>query len=218
MGGDEDAGGAAGRLERRATVGRLAAGVGHELKNLAQVVQAVGEDLREDDPELRDEGAVMLERVGRHLAYLGQHLMRLGVDPGDLLAPVDAGRVAREVHELLRRTGRLSGATVELRTAACPPAHAVASELEHVLINLVADAVEAVEGQPVRRVTIEVGPGPLGVRVAVSTTASACEPGLSAAGPRIAAWGGAVGVRDAPGRSWQAEIDLRPAATAATAR
>ena len=93
MGEDEDPGDAVARLERMATVGRLAAGVGHELKNLAQVVQAVGEDLREDDPELRDEGAVMLERVGRHLAYLGQNLMRLGSGPADPPAPTDAVRL-----------------------------------------------------------------------------------------------------------------------------
>jgi C4-dicarboxylate-specific signal transduction histidine kinase len=221
------------RLERLATLGTLAAGVGHELKNLAQVVQGVGQDVREGDPTLREEGAVMLERVGKHLGFLGQNLMRLGTAATEEVGAVDAGQIARQVHELMQRAGRLSGADVLLQVEDCPAAHARSLELEQVLINLIGNAMDAVEGQPERRVEIEVGPGPLGVRLTVTDTGCGMTPevlervfepyfttksdgrgtglGLPVVRQRVESWGGAIELRSAFGEGTSAVVNLRSA-------
>ncbi|MEQ1505365.1 MAG: response regulator, partial [Myxococcota bacterium] len=148
------------RLERLATLGTLAAGVGHELKNLAMVVQGVGLELSEGDPA--EDAPSMLERVGRHLASLGQHLMRLGNDRIGDVEPVDVGLVVRQVHELLTRAGRLSGTTAVVEIdPTCGPAHANALELEQVLINLLGNAIDAVDGRELRRIGVGVEPAEL---------------------------------------------------------
>lgn len=217
-------------LERLATLGTLAAGVGHELKNLANVVLGVGDDLRQDEPGARELGAPVLERVGRHLAFLGQNLMRLGNRSEASEEPVDAVQVARQVRELMRRAGRLSGTTVTLDVSACPPVRANALELEQVLINLIGNAVDAVDGCARREVAITVGPGPLGVRLVVRDSGVGMAPevlervfepyfttkvdgrgtglGLPVVQQRVLAWDGAIHLDSAPGAGTSAVVDL----------
>ncbi|MEZ4237848.1 MAG: hybrid sensor histidine kinase/response regulator [Myxococcota bacterium] len=222
------------RLERLATLGTLAAGVGHELKNLAQVVTGVGQDLREGDPELQEEGADLLERVGRHLAFLGQNLMRLGTSPSAPVGEVDAGQVVRQVVELMQRAGRLSGATVEVAVEATPPVHARALELEQVMINLIGNAMDALGGRDERRLRVAVGVGPLGVRITVADSGVGMAPdvlsrvfepyftttrdsggtglGLPVVQQRVASWGGELGLHSESERGTEAVVDLRLAA------
>jgi signal transduction histidine kinase len=227
------------RLERLATLGTLAAGVGHELKNLAQVVHGVRQELVEA-PFTPESGAV-LDHVGRHLESLGQNLMRLGNaatgDPG----PVDVAQVVSHVHDLMLRAGRFSGLSVTVRVDVDEVfAHANAIELEQVMINLIGNAVDAVDGCAVREIGIEVDPLPVGVRIRVTDTGRGMTPGVlervferyfTTKGPgkgtglglpvvhqRVTSWGGTVVLRSTDGEGTVAEVELQAPSSVASQR
>jgi signal transduction histidine kinase len=222
------------RLERLATLGTLAAGVGHELKNLAQVVQGVGQELAE--APFTPESGEILDHVGRHLESLGQNLMRLGNAADGDAGAVDVAQVVSHVHDLMRRAGRFSGLSVTVRVDASGlRAHANAIELEQVMINLIGNAVDAVDGCEVREIAIEVDPAPeLGVYIRVRDTGRGMSEhelsrvfehyyttkapgkgtglGLPVVRQRVAAWGGTVTLHSAAGQGTTAEVALRTVA------
>jgi signal transduction histidine kinase len=143
------------RAERLAAVGRLAAGVAHEVGNPAAALLAFL-DLVARDASLSDAGRA-------HLAKARTQVERVRSILRDLLgfarpargecAPVDVAQVAGEVLELVRAQRRYAG--VEFRVVVegeVPPAHADRSALAQLLLNLVLNAGDAVrpEGGEVR--------------------------------------------------------------------
>lgn len=135
--------------EKLATVGRLAAGIAHEIGNPLAAIGTYLEVLKKRDvvePELlaglRRE-AERIDRIVRSLLdYARPHTEESGL--------VDLVAVTREACELLKRQGALKN--VEFRVELNPlplTVRAKAHDLEQVVVNLVLNAVDAAPRGPI---------------------------------------------------------------------
>ncbi|HEY5947472.1 MAG TPA: ATP-binding protein [Kofleriaceae bacterium] len=151
--------------ERRATLGTLAAGVGHELLNIAQIqVAAVDElaaSLREDDDV--DAAALArtilpdLERVAEHITAHGTRLMQLARPGPNHVSPIDLNSVVRDVAAMLKLAGKLGRVELVLSLPAMPVTVTVnRTSIEQIFVNLIINAVDAT-GET-GTVTVEVRP------------------------------------------------------------
>jgi PAS domain S-box-containing protein len=137
--------------ERRATLGTLAGGVGHELRNIAQVqVAAIDELATALDKNEPVDGLVRqllpeLQRVGEHITLHGDKLLQLARPGPDHVAPIDLNAIARDVGMMLKLAGKLRH--VELVLALAPEPLRVTvnrARIEQILVNLVSNAVDAI--------------------------------------------------------------------------
>ena len=147
--------------ERRATLGTLAGGVGHELRNIAQVqVAAVDEiagalEAGERVDDLVRQLLPELQRVGDHITLHGNKLMQLARPGPDHVAPMDLNAIARDVGVMLKLAGKLGRAELVLALAPEPLCVTVnRARIEQILVNLVSNAVDAI-GDASGSVTIE---------------------------------------------------------------
>ncbi len=159
--------------ERRATLGTLAGGVGHELRNIAQIqvaasdelalALAAGDDLTPLDREILPD----FERVGEHIAQHGQRLMQLARPGPDHVAPLDLNDVIRDVAAMLKLAGKLGNVEVRLALGTEPLTVTVnRTRIEQILVNLVINAVDAIAPN-IGAVTVDVRPSDNAARVIV---------------------------------------------------
>jgi PAS domain S-box-containing protein len=147
------------RAERLATLGELAAGVVHELNNPLTSITVYAEFLVRK-LEARGIDPADLEKL-RRIGASAQRILRFSRDliqyarpSGRDLQPIDLAAVVRQsvsiCEHLLERGGITLGVEVD---AGLPVVQAVDGQLEQVLINLITNAVHAVEngGQVVVR-------------------------------------------------------------------
>ncbi len=149
--------------ERRATLGTLAGGVGHELRNIAQVQIAAVDELAaavnagEDATSFARRILPDLERVGDHIAEHGERLMQLARPGPDHVTPIDLNSVVRDVAAMLKLAGKLGAIDVRLALPAEPVTVTVnRTRIEQILVNLITNAVDAVGLQGT--ITVEVRP------------------------------------------------------------
>jgi signal transduction histidine kinase len=130
------------RSEKLASIGRLAAGVAHEVGNPLGAMGTYVEVLRRRgaDQEVTTGISRELERVDR----IVRSLLDYARPQEDPLAPVDAAAIARGAFELLRAQGAFRAVRVELDVAAdVPRVMGRAHVLEQALVNLLLNAVDA---------------------------------------------------------------------------
>src|SRR3569623_3607013 len=157
--------------ERRATLGTLAGGGGHELRNIAQIQIAAIDELATalEGPDLEKrihEILPELERVGEHITQHGQRLMQLAKPGPDRVAPITLNEVVRDVGGVLKMAGKLRRVELVLLLDGEPLTVTVnRTRIEQILVNLVTNAVDAigVDGA----VTVEVRPSEDGKRAIV---------------------------------------------------
>lgn len=157
--------------ERRSTLGTLAGGVGHELRNIAQIqISAVDElsaalSANEDVTELARTLLPDLQRVGEHITAHGRRLMQLARPGSDQIEPIDLDALVTDMVAMLQRAGKLrhvkvvtslsNGASIALVNRI---------KIEQVLVNLIGNAVDAIGNDP-GTITIEVRPSEDGRRI-----------------------------------------------------
>jgi PAS domain S-box-containing protein len=148
--------------ERRATLGTLAGGVGHELRNIAQIQIAAVDELQsaltanEDVTELARSLLPDLERVAEHITAHGQRLMQLARPGPDRVEPLELGTVIRDVVAMLEWAGKLKRVEVAIQLGDEPLVVTVnRTRIEQILVNLIGNAVEAIGDAP-GRVVIDV--------------------------------------------------------------
>jgi len=135
------------RSEKLASIGRLAAGVAHEVGNPLGAIGTYVEVMRRRgaDPEVVAGVTRELERLDRIVRGLLDYAR-----PGDeALAPVDPGAVMRGAYGLLDAQGALKPVRPTLEVAeAGPPLRILgrAHLLEQAIVNLVLNAVDAAPG------------------------------------------------------------------------
>ena len=135
------------RLERLATLGTLAAGVGHELGNLATVHASTVLFLEEDLAAGKDvsEHLEVLRGIGEHLKSHARHLLDAGRPGHASPRRVDLRDVATQVAAMLEISGRAKACEVRLELPEVPMAvMGQPVQLEQVLVNLATNASDAV--------------------------------------------------------------------------
>jgi PAS domain S-box-containing protein len=137
--------------ERRATLGTLAGGVGHELRNIAQIFHAhldrFGEDLHQlGASESTLEALRELSRVGEHVSEHARRLMELARPGPSHAQRLNLNRVIHQVIAMLQGAGRLLRIDVELALEEQPVMVTVnTTRIEQILVNLIVNASQAME-------------------------------------------------------------------------
>jgi PAS domain S-box-containing protein len=164
--------------ERRATLGTLAGGFGHELRNIAQVqIAAVDElagALAANENVIGAARHILpeLERVGEHISLHGNKLLQLARPGPDRVEPTDLNQIVRDVVSMLQLAGKLGIVKVVLHVPEQPVQVTVNhTRIEQILVNLMTNAVDAIANQPgVITITIETAPDGKHVKCSVRDT------------------------------------------------
>jgi signal transduction histidine kinase len=164
------------RAERLAAVGRLAAGVAHEVGNPIGAILALL-DLAGRDRELSDDTREHLERAGREgqrVRTILRQLLDFSRPPRPMPASLDLAALAEETVALVSAQKRYDGVCFEVhREGAQPPVLADSSAVMQILLNLVLNAADAVAGTAEPRVTLRIRPTALQIRAGDVTCAAA---------------------------------------------
>jgi signal transduction histidine kinase len=139
------------RADRLATLGTFAAGVSHELNNIAQVLRsaldnpptATAEEAEAESMATRD----ALTHVSQHITELARTLLHIARPSESAHLETELGQALKEVRDMLRLTGRTQHARLVLVLPSEPcliranPVHA-----QQVFLNLISNAADAVVG------------------------------------------------------------------------
>ncbi len=145
------------RSEKLATVGRLAAGVAHEVGNPLAAVLGYVEFLRDPRGCPPDQQQDLLARVDRELQRIGgtiRELLDFSRPAPAARERVDLAEVVASAAELVRYDARFRRVAIDVEGEA-PPALGDAGRLRQVLVNLLFNAADAMGGAG--RVTIALG-------------------------------------------------------------
>ncbi len=231
------------RADRLATLGTFAAGVSHELNNIAQVLRGALEPPSQDAPAAVAEAEAMATRealthVARHVTELARSILRIARPTETTVMEAELGQTLKEVRDMLRLTGRTRHARVALVLPPKPcliranPVHA-----QQVFLNLISNAADAVVDTP--EPSIEVGAREMpegrveawvrdnGSGMSPEVLARMFEPffttkaagtgtglGLSVVKQLVESWGGHIRVESQPGSGTRMVLDI-PSASAA---
>jgi signal transduction histidine kinase len=134
------------RAERLNVIGKLAAGVAHELGTPLNVIQGSAELLQARNVP-SDRAAVLLQTICQQtsrMALIIRHLLDFGRGTGTSRANVELNGVARETAALLRITAMQRDSTICFEPSSEPISLlANASEVEQVLTNLVLNGLQS---------------------------------------------------------------------------
>ncbi|MBI2457149.1 MAG: HAMP domain-containing protein [candidate division NC10 bacterium] len=169
---------------RLASLGAVAAELAHEMNQPLTAIQGISQGILDQSRDLQAETRQYLQVVveeARRLGELSQRLREFSRrSRGDLL-PVDVNGVVRDACLLLRPTARGRGIHLQEDLARdLPELVADRQGLEQVVLNLLANALDAVEGRPEPRVTLATrltdGPGDPGVEICIADNGSGIPP------------------------------------------
>jgi signal transduction histidine kinase len=136
-------------LEKVASVGRLAAGVAHEVGNPLGAIAGYTHLLRasvKGDASAAD-ALAGIERESARIDRIVRGMLDYARARKRMPAPLDPNDVARNVVQMLVEQGTLRGVRVTLSLhERLPPLLGDSHEMEQVFVNLVLNAVDAVEG------------------------------------------------------------------------
>ncbi|MEW6283686.1 MAG: ATP-binding protein, partial [Candidatus Eremiobacterota bacterium] len=142
---------------KMAAVGQLAAGIAHELNTpLGTVVLSLDMLGSMVDQPRACERIEMATREAMRAQTIVDTLLLYSRETSRQRTPVDLNRLVRDTLLLVDYQLRQGGASVELALASLPQVTCNANEIQQVLINLLLNARDAVEGQPPERRVLQV--------------------------------------------------------------
>jgi signal transduction histidine kinase len=134
------------RAERLASVGRLAAGVAHEVGNPMSALLAFV-DLAQRDPALPGAARGLLDRAvheGERVRAILRQLLDFSRPPRRAPARVDLARLCEETAGLVRAQRRYAGIAIEVESEGDPPpALADPDAVVQIVLNLLLNAADA---------------------------------------------------------------------------
>lgn len=158
--------------ERRSTLGTLAGGVGHELRNIAQIQVAAIDELAaalaqgDDVTELVRALLPDLRRVSDHITVHGRRLMQLARPGSEQIEAIDLNALVADMIAMLQSAGKLRHVRVVTQLApGAPIAMVNRIKIEQILVNLIGNAVDAI-GPERGTISIAVRPSADGRRIA----------------------------------------------------
>jgi two-component system, NtrC family, sensor kinase len=170
------------RGEKLASVGRLAAGVAHEVGNPLAAVLGLVELLRDDPEQPAAERDDLLARLERELLRIHEtirNLLDYSRGGEEQITDVDAAEVVEQSLRLVGAQPRFRQVTTEIeRDGLVPRVRADADRLLQVLVNLLLNAGDAMGGEG--RVTIRLARRGEGVAISVADTGPGLAPEVMA--------------------------------------
>ncbi|MDD2500814.1 MAG: ATP-binding protein [Geobacter sp.] len=133
------------RLERLASLGKLAAGISHEIRNPLTGISLLLDDLHDraqlgdKDREMLTKAMAEIERMDRLISAL----LTFAAPPRSCFAPGDPGEAAEDVVMLMQRPCQRQGVTLTLERTPLPACLIDAEKIRQALLNLLKNALEA---------------------------------------------------------------------------
>lgn len=136
--------------EQRALAGLLASSVAHDVGNLLVPLHAGVRDLRDElgasaSPSVRELLDEMTEAVDR-LVEVSRRQMTMGREGAGRFSEIDLAEVVHEATQIARRHTKVRGMTIDVIGPDHVDAHANATLLQQVILNLIVNAAEATGG------------------------------------------------------------------------
>ena len=213
------------RAERLATAGQLASNLAHEINNpLTTVIGFAQLLLRDPDSAERGTWLSIVEEEAERCHRLVSELMSVARPGVHQRSPVALAGIADRALTTMAATMRAQHVEAVLHVdPETPPVEVAPDAILQVLLNLLTNALHALEGHPGRReIEIEIGPAPGGARLVVGDTGPGIAPehlgrifdpffttkpegkgtglGLAVVCGVVAEHGGTLDVDSAPGR------------------
>ncbi len=167
------------RSERLAMVGQLAAGVAHELNNPMQGIVAYAMLLREEMPpdDERQEMVSQIVTQAERCTKIVRSLLDFARQRPSEARPTDVNKLIADTLALVERQALFHNVRVERRLADdMPPVTVDPAQIQQVLMNLIINAVEAMDGEGTLTVSTRSRAGGSMVEVAVSDTGHGISP------------------------------------------
>jgi PAS domain S-box-containing protein len=153
--------------EKLASVGRLAAGVAHEINNPLGLISGYVEIMKTKEGLDEDEAGsleIVLEEVDR-IARIVKNLLAFARPPSPGVETCCINDVVKRLFALLGRRAHLGGVTLDADLEEpMPDVHAPGGEIEQVFLNIMMNSIEAMPSGGTLRVTSTVRTGPVDIR------------------------------------------------------
>ena len=151
-----DTPGALAQAQKLSEIGLMTAAVLHEIKQPLAGIKGYAQMLRDVSPLAQQRADLILQQVARIEHIVGSHRRLLQSDPADRKA-VDLAALAAEAVALMEPKTRHHGAKIELKVPPQPVVvQAVESQVLQILVNLLANAIDAVSQTRSTPRTVEV--------------------------------------------------------------
>lgn len=165
--------------EKMAAIGTLAAGISHEIGNPIAAISGIAQDMLDRRACIKETGEGSCCECRPDLIYeQTQRLATITREIADFASPraveaqlLDLNHQLRSTSSLIRYDKRLGGVDLQLRLDSQLPAiHGVADQLTQLIMNLLINAMDALEGvagrKPTIVITTSIEPGRAVLRVA----------------------------------------------------
>ena len=138
------------RSERFAAVGEAAAYVSHEIKNPLMVIGGFIRQLQRhfgDDHAAKEKFDIVINEVKRLESFLGE-LRDFTRPAAPIMQKIDINKVIQEEQALMQEAAKERGIIIaDSLQSDLPPVEADLNQMKQVLVNLIKNAMEAIEGE-----------------------------------------------------------------------
>jgi signal transduction histidine kinase/pSer/pThr/pTyr-binding forkhead associated (FHA) protein len=149
------------QAERLAAIGQTIAALSHHIKNILQGLRS-GSDilnmgLADKDQALLMQGWKIVQKNQGKISDLVMDMLSYSKEREPLIEETDLNALVREVLEVVQGRAKESGVRLEHKLERLPPAQVDAQGIQHALLNIVGNALDAVEDRPDPRVGVATG-------------------------------------------------------------